>query len=155
MSRSAGLTGIFLAVLFLLSCDGSHNKTQVETQVERKHYNSWEKDIGYAQVVKVDSTLYVSGITSGETELKDQLIDIYDKITRILEDYSADTSAIVKEVIYTKDIEALKAAIPVRKAYFKKGKYPSATWVQVDRLYMENQLLEVEIVAVVPESRPQ
>jgi 2-iminobutanoate/2-iminopropanoate deaminase len=118
--------------------------------IERRIYNSWERDIGYSQVVKLGDTLYVSGITSGADNFDDQLAEIYATILGILNDYGTDSNAILKEVIYTKDIEALKRAISVRKRYYNDDFFPAATWVQIDRLYMEGHLLEVEIIAYVP-----
>ena len=118
--------------------------------IERKTYNSWEKDIGYSQVVKVGDTLYISGITSEAITFDGQLVQIYETIGGILKDYGTDTSSIVKEVVYTKDIEALKNAIPVRKKYFKENQFPAATWVQIDRLYMPDHFLEIEVVVYIP-----
>jgi 2-iminobutanoate/2-iminopropanoate deaminase len=118
-------------------------------KIERKNYFPWENDTGYTQVVKTDNTLYISGITSEKVSFKDQVDDIYTNIKKMLADYGVGTEAIVKEVIFTTDIEKLKSAIPTRKAYFD-GKYPSASWVEVKRLWSESHFLEVEIVVVLP-----
>lgn len=116
---------------------------------ERKNYHSWESDIGYSQVVRVNNTLYVSGITSEETTFERQMDDIYTTIKKILADYNVGTSAIVKEVIFTTDIERLKVAIPIRKAPFDNH-YPSSSWVEVKRLWSKSHLLEVEVIVVLP-----
>ena len=106
-------------------------------------------DIGYSQVVKANNTLYISGITSEKSTFENQVDDIYSTIKKILADYDVGTSAIVKEVIFTTDIESLKAAIPTRKAHFD-GKYPSSSWVEVKRLWNKSHLLEIELVVVLP-----
>jgi 2-iminobutanoate/2-iminopropanoate deaminase len=93
--------------------------------IERKHYYSWENDYGYSQVVKAGNTIYISGIAS---------------------------DAIVKQVVYTTDIKAMKAHTELRKTFFNKDKYPSSSIVQVSRLYEKGHFLEVEIVAVIPKS---
>jgi len=132
---------IVIAVIFLSGC--------VQNQaIERKHYYSWENDYGYSQVVRTGNTLYVSGIASNKATLDGQIREIYVYIQRILEDYGVDTSAIVKQVIYTTDIEALKGKTALRKSYFKTNEYPSSTIIQIERLYEEKHILEVEIVAV-------
>jgi 2-iminobutanoate/2-iminopropanoate deaminase len=117
--------------------------------IERKSYFPWENETGYSQVVKHGNTLYVSGITSEKTTFDGQIDDIYTNIKRMLADYNVGMDAIVKEVIFTTDIERLKAAIPTRKAHFS-SKYPSSSWVEVKRLWNKSHLLEVEIVAALP-----
>lgn len=117
--------------------------------IERKDYFPWENDTGYTQVVKNNNTLYISGITSEKVSFESQVDDIYINIKKILSDYNVGTDAIVKEVIFTTDIEKLKSAIPIRKAHFD-GKYPSASWVEVKRLWSESHFLEVEVVVVLP-----
>ncbi|HEA16010.1 MAG TPA: RidA family protein [Pseudoalteromonas prydzensis] len=91
----------------------------------------------------------MSGITSEETTFEKQIDDIYSTIKKILADYNVGTDAIVKEVIFTTDIEKLKAFIPTRKAHFS-DKYPSSSWVEVKRLWSKSHLLEVEVVVVLP-----
>lgn len=115
--------------------------------IDRKYYNSWEMDIGYAQVVKVGSRIYISGVVSDASTFDAQLQEDYAVIQKILKDYGVDGKAVVKETIFTRDLEVLKKAISVRKQFYVDGNYPSATWVQVQRLYMENNLVEVEVEA--------
>lgn len=122
---------------------------QIET-IERKNYYAWENDYGYSQVVRADHTLYISGIASNKPDLQGQITEIYTYIHKILNDYGVDSDAIVKQVIYTKDITALKAETVLRKQFFNKNRYPSSSIVQIERLYDEAHLLEVEIVAVLP-----
>lgn len=129
--------------LFLFGC------TTTDQVIERKNYNSWESDIGYTQVVKANNTLYISGITSEETTFESQIDDIYSTIKKILTDYDVGTNAIVKEVIFTTNIEKLKASIQTRKAHFS-DKYPASSWVEVKRLWSKSHLLEVEVVVALP-----
>lgn len=118
--------------------------------IERKHYESYEKDIGYAQVVRSGKTLYVSGVVSFAATFVLQLQENYTTINKILKDYGVDSRSIVKETIYTRDMEALKSAIPQRKVFFKDEVYPSASWVQVSRLFDEKNLLEIEVEVHLP-----
>jgi enamine deaminase RidA (YjgF/YER057c/UK114 family) len=53
---------------------------------------------------------------------------------------------VVKENLYTTDIEAMKKYNDVRKAFYK-GDFPAATWVQISRLYMADAKLEIELIA--------
>jgi len=141
MSLRFKTTMIFIAI-FLSSC--AQNQ-----KIERKNYYSWENEYGYSQVVRAGDTLYISGIASNKSTLDKQIKEIYTYIQRILRDYGVDTSAIVKQVTYTTDIEALKSKTALRKSYFKINEYPSSTIVQIERLYEPNHILEVEVVAII------
>ncbi|WP_162926316.1 hypothetical protein [Teredinibacter purpureus] len=50
-------------------------------------------------------------------------------------------------MIFTTDIEKLKAAIPTRKLYVN-NQYPSSNWVEAERLWSENSFLEIEVVVL-------
>ena len=55
----------------------------------------------------------------------------------------------VKENLYTTDIEAVKKYNDARKVFYK-GDFPAATWVQIARLFMYDARLEVELIAHLP-----
>ena len=134
---------LLIGMILLVSC--AQNQ-----KVERKHYYSWENEYGYSQAVKAGNTLYISGIASNKPTLAEQIEEINSYIQKILSDYGVDSDAIVKQVIYTTDIEGLKAETSLRKTFFNVNKYPSSSIVQIERLYDKEHLLEIEIVAVLP-----
>jgi len=109
-----------------------------------------EGDIGYSRAVRVGRTLYLSGENSRAQGMEQQIKKTYERLGKTLAHFGADFSCVVKETIYTTDIEALKTAIPVRKAFYGES-FPAATWVQISRLYSPENLLEVDIIAVLPE----
>jgi len=117
---------------------------------EAYHEHDWEQSIGYASAVRVGRTLYLSGQTSAAQGMENQVQEIYKGLGKTLAHFGADFTCVVKENIYTKDIEALNAANPVRKKFYGES-FPAATWVQVSRLFSPEDLLEVELVAVLPE----
>jgi 2-iminobutanoate/2-iminopropanoate deaminase len=117
---------------------------------DRKHVFPWEKQVGYSQVVQVDNTLYFSGITSSKKTLKGQMVDIYQNIEKILAGYQLNMDHIVKEVIYTTDIEKLKAETAARKAFFSNDRYPASSWVQVERLFNPDEMIEIEVIVQKP-----
>ncbi len=104
---------------------------------------------GYAQAVVVDNVLYISGTVGMGADMAAQLKSLYAGIERTLKTHGATAQNVVKEVLYTSDIEATKAANAVRKAFYK-GDFPAATWVQITRLYMPQALVEVEVTAHLP-----
>lgn len=112
--------------------------------LERHSLGSWEADIGYAGVVRDGDTLHVSGIACEGVDMQAAVRACYRELTGILRRFGADSSQVVKETLYTTDMDALIAAIPERKTFFADARYPAATWVQVARLYGREHLLEVE-----------
>ena len=121
--------------------------------IQRDYPYSWNKPIGYAEVVQRGDTLYVSGMTGEGASMADQVTAVYGEIGKLLAARGLDSKAIIKENVYTRDIDAFKAAGEIRKAFYKDEVYPAATWVQIDRLYNPEQLVEIEIevaVAVKP-----
>lgn len=124
-----------------------------EDKIERKMYNPWEAEIGYSQVVKAGNTLYISGIASDKPTLNEQVDEIYQLIRNTLKDNGLTMSSIVKQVIYTTDIEAYKKLGAVRKKYFNENEYPSSTLVQVQQLYSPNHMVEIEVIAYIEETQ--
>jgi 2-iminobutanoate/2-iminopropanoate deaminase len=133
---------ISLTFLCLTACA---NKPTA-TQIERKHYGAWELPLGYTQVVRHGNTLYLSGIGNAGATLHDQLEGIYRTTGKILSDYQTTPAEIVKEVIYTTDINSLEKANSIRKQFYSDGHYPSSTWVQVQRLLGADMQVEVEFI---------
>ena len=91
------------------------------------------------------NTLYVSGIPAGGKDMKEAMEKSYQRIANVLARFGATPDDIVKEVLYTKDMEATKQAQETRRRFFSEGVYPAATWVQVDRFYNEDLLLEIDV----------
>jgi 2-iminobutanoate/2-iminopropanoate deaminase len=112
-------------------------------------HKAGEDDAGYAQAVKVGNTIYISGTVAGG-DMQAQVKGIYERLQKTLENYGATFANVVKENVYTTDIEELKKHNEIRKAFYR-NQYPAATWVEIRRLYMEQAKLEVELIAVVPE----
>lgn len=103
---------------------------------------------GYAQVVRVGNVLYISGAVSTEIT-PDGITRLYRALERSLKSFGATFQNVVKENLYTTDIEAMKRNNNSRKVFYKND-FPAATWVQVSRLYMPEAKLEVELVAHLP-----
>lgn len=143
-------------LISLSGCVVSHTERVSEsskktTQVSRHYHNDWEQEIGYAQLVRVGNTLHVSGITGRGETMEQQIVSVYDRIRDVLATYGATPDHIVKEILFTTDIEAVKAHIPLRKSYFSKDNYPAATWVQIERLFLPEIQLEVDVTVQIPE----
>jgi enamine deaminase RidA (YjgF/YER057c/UK114 family) len=117
-----------------------------EIKIERYKTGDWEDDIGYRQAVRTGNTLYISGCV-GSGAMPNAIRESYDTLAKVLQAHGLTFQDVVKETLYTTDLEAVKANLAVRRAYYGKD-FPAATWVQVARLYDPGHVLEVELVAV-------
>lgn len=115
---------------------------------EKWHWDNPAKQnesAGYAQVVKAGNTIYISGVPTDDLS-PDGIARLYKTLEECLKSFGATAKDVVKETLYTTDIEAMKKYNEVRKEFYK-GDYPAATWVQVSRLYEPNAKLEVDLIA--------
>jgi 2-iminobutanoate/2-iminopropanoate deaminase len=119
------------------------------------HLNTYEKDFGYSQAVLIDKTLYLSGAVAADEngrlvapgDLAGQMRAAYDNVRRTLEAHGAGFEQVVKETIFTTDMDALLKAADLRFEYYDKDRLPASTWVQVQRLIDPGFLIQIEVVA--------
>ena len=76
-----------------------------------------EKEIGYAQAVRIGDTLYVSG-SLGAGEMPVAMRQSYDELKQTLAAHGLDFKNVVKENLYTTDLDAVKANKDIRKEYY-------------------------------------
>src|SRR6188474_1304032 len=115
---------------------------------EKWHWgNALQQDTsaGYVQVVKVDNVLYISGAVARDVT-PDGITRVYQSLERSLKSFGASFQNVVKENLYTTDMEAMKRYNDARKVFYK-GDFPAATWMGVSRLFMADAKLEVELIA--------
>lgn len=129
--------------------------TQLHAQdnnIEKVKFNWGRGDqdttAGYAQAVKVDNVLYISGTVARDVS-PEGIKRIYENLQKTLEFFGATFQNVVKENLYTTDIEAMKKHNAVRKMFYNND-FPAATWVQISRLYMADAKLEIELIAHLP-----
>ncbi len=134
-------------LVFLTSICGQDNTIQKE----KWHWGDplkQDTSAGYVQVVKVDNVLYISGAVARDVT-PEGITRVYQALERSLKSFGATFQNVVKENLYTTDMEAMKKYNDSRKVFYK-GDFPAATWVQVARLFMHDARLEVELVAHLP-----
>ncbi len=123
-----------------------------DSNIKKEKYNwgvgTQDTTAGYAQAVRVDNVIYISGTVARDVT-PEGIKRVYDALERTLKNYGASFQNVVKENLYTTDIEAMKKYNDTRKAYYK-GDFPAATWIQVPRLYMADARLEIELIAHLP-----
>ncbi|MCX2680067.1 RidA family protein [Galbibacter sp. EGI 63066] len=123
-----------------------YNKTSIVK--EKWHWGNEKKqneNAGYAQVVKVGSTIYISGVPTNDLS-PNGIAEVYKALEECLNAFGASSENVVKETLYTTDIETMKKHNDVRKEFYQ-GDFPAASWVQVSRLYESNAKLEVDLIA--------
>jgi 2-iminobutanoate/2-iminopropanoate deaminase len=136
---------ILLVFSFILHC-----QLDAQDGIIKKEKFNWgrgdqDTTAGYAQAVKVDNVLYISGTVAREID-PEGIKRVYESLEKTLQHYGASFQNVVKENLYTTDIEAMKKYNAVRKDFYK-GDFPAATWVQISRLYMADAKLEIELIA--------
>ncbi len=106
------------------------------------------EDIGYSEVVRAGDYVYISG-NVGWGEMPDAVRTTYGSLGKLLAAQGLSFKDVVKENVYTTNLDALKGCYSIRNSYYE-GVYPAATWVQVERLFQPEFVLEVELVAFAP-----
>lgn len=135
--------------LLVISVGGKAQHNDI--QKEKWHWDRpqmQDTSAGYAQVVKVGKTLYISGSVSRDIS-PEGITQVYKALEKSLNKFGASFQNVVKENLYTTDIEAMKKYNDARKVFYK-GDFPAATWVQISRLFMADAKLEVELIAELP-----
>jgi 2-iminobutanoate/2-iminopropanoate deaminase len=148
-----------LALLVLAACEeptaAPERKARVKTLY---HLNKFEEGFGYAQAVRVDDTIYVSGSVAvdaegkliGPDDMALQLRASYQNIARTLQAFGTGFDHVVKETIYTTDMDALLRESKMRFEFYDKQNLPASTWVQVARLVDPGFLVEIEVTVELP-----
>lgn len=123
------------------------------------HGKKFTKDLAYAQAVKVGDTLYISGTVSFDDEgnlvegdISEQTRFIYKDIEKILAAHGATFTDVIKEGIFTTDIDSfMTEAVPVRVEFYEGHTLPaSGAWVQVEKLARPGLLVEIEATVLLP-----
>ena len=144
MKFRAAVFALFAAPLF--AADLPPPKT------EKYQAGPWEDEYGYRAAVRVGNTLHVSGVT-GKGPMPEAVKNVYTVLGKILARHGLNFSNVVKETVFTTDLDALKAAKDVRNPFYR-GDYPAASWIGIARLFDPSHVIEVEVTAVFPDDAP-
>jgi 2-iminobutanoate/2-iminopropanoate deaminase len=141
---------LFALMTGVLSVHGQTEKASPLVKQKWHFGNAQGQDstAGYAQVVKVDNVLYISG-TVAKDITEAGIRQLYATLEKCLTHFGATSQHVVKENLYTLDLDAMKKMNEVRRAFYKND-FPAATWIQVSRLYTPELKVEIELVAHLP-----
>src|SRR5450631_560684 len=149
----------WILVLGLGGCQREHEPEAPPPRVKQVfHLNGYEKDFGFSQAVLIDKTLYVSGSVAADQngrlvapgDMAGQMRAAYTNIQRTLAANGADFEKVVKETIFTTDMDAFLKASDVRFEFYDKERLPATSWVQVQRLVDPGFLVQIEVIAELP-----
>ncbi len=114
------------------------------------------KPRGYSHAFKVGNTIYVAGQAAFDQQMKlvgkgdivAQTAQTYENLKRVLEAAGATMADIVKVNYYVRNYDDLNKTGELMVKYFPRP-FPPSTAVEVTRLADPDQLIEVEVIAVV------
>ncbi|MEP7243486.1 MAG: RidA family protein [Gammaproteobacteria bacterium] len=117
-----------------------------------------EKHFGFSQIVDSGSYVFFSGSAAmdengalkGGASMAEQVRTVYTELCELLARVGAAPEHVVKETVYTVDMDALVAAADVRAAFFSQCAPPASSWIEVRRLYRPEFLIEVELIVEKP-----
>jgi enamine deaminase RidA (YjgF/YER057c/UK114 family) len=150
---------VLIGLAALAACEREAPPPPAPPRIKQEfHLNNFEKEFGYSQAILMDKTLYVAGTVAVDAngrlvapgDMAGQMRAIYGSIRRTLEDNGADFDGVVKETIYTTDMDALLKTADLRFEYYSKEHLPTVSWVQVQRLADPGFLVEIEVIAELP-----
>ncbi len=130
-------------------------------QIKRTNPPALSTPTGYTHVVEVSGamkTIYISGQIAldkdgnlvGASDMKAQAEQVFRNLQAALGAAGAKFSDVVKMNTYTTDMSQVQAIRDVRSRYFGNT-VPASTLVQVVRLARPELMLEIEVIAAVPE----
>ena len=120
----------------------------------------WEHNISFSQGASVRGGRWIllsgqasiddEGKVVGKGDMELQVRTSLEAVRRGLALAGASPADVVKLNVYTTDCRAFHKTQPIREAFFARP-YPAQTLVEVTRLAMRDFLVELEVIAVVPE----
>lgn len=117
-----------------------------------------EQAFSFSQIVRSGQFVFISGSVAmdaqgnlkGGPTMRDQVGTVFADLAEILRSVGVRPENVVKETIYTVDIDALVEARDVRAQFYADCAPPASCWVEVRKLFKPEFLLEVELTVEAP-----
>ena len=144
---------LFAVTFLLVSC--VETKKSNECNEEPDYFllrPEVEKAYGYSHAVKICNQIKVSGAVSmNETgtptaigDMKQQMINCYADLKKILDHYGSSFEDVVVENIFTTDMPAFLEVSSYRNEIYKNN-FPTGSWLGVNELALPGFLIEIEL----------
>lgn len=138
-----------LAAALLTGCAGQSHEREVfklRPQVEDQY--------GYVHAIRVGDRLMISGAVSMDDrgrptaagDLRQQMLNCYADLEKVLAHFGCDFSDVVVENIYTTDMPAF-LEVSAHRAGVYHGEFPTGTWLEVEGLALPDFMIEIELEA--------
>jgi enamine deaminase RidA (YjgF/YER057c/UK114 family) len=116
-----------------------------------------EKAYGYAHAVRIGDHIKISGAVSMDDQgnlvapgnLDQQMKNCYNDLKQILAHYGCTFADVTAENIYTTDMQGFIKVSGYRNDLYQ-GRFPTGTWLEVNGLALQGQLIEIDMEARVP-----
>ena len=107
-----------------------------------------EDQLGYTQAIRTGNTIFVSG-SMAAGYMPDQIREIMNSIKNDLAKYGATMQNVVKQTVYTTDIDSFMENKIIIKSFYN-GDYPTSSIVEVRKLMLPQFKVEIEVTAILP-----
>ncbi|WP_062544169.1 RidA family protein [Rufibacter tibetensis] len=134
-------TLLFTILAFTAKAQEKNNAVSGQAPKVLRPNQEWN----YAQAYRSGNLLYISG-TVASGPMDKAIEQVYRTLQATLKQYNLNFTHVVKENLYTTNMEETSKHHLVRKKFYGTHT-PAATWVQVVRLLEPNVVIEVELVA--------
>ena len=144
---------LFTITLLFLSC--GETKTSNECDEKPDYFllrPEVEKAYGYSHAVKICNQIKVSGAVSMDQngsptaigDMKQQMINCYKDLKKILDHYDSSFEDVVVENIFTTDMAAFLEVSSYRNEIYKNS-FQTGSWLGVNQLALPGFLIEIEL----------
>lgn len=152
--------GLVLSIFCLSAGQSYAQKKPTLVQFENPSFLS--KPTGYSHIARIDMgkawMLIISGQVAldkdgnlvGKNDFAKQTEHIYQEIIQIIKASGGSKDHLVKTGIFILDNANIGLLREVRNKYINMQNPPASTLVQVEKLYRDDLLIEIEAVAVIP-----
>ncbi len=154
------LTTILLIsfVLILSSCTNKEKTEQTKEETKTQEYfllrPEVEKAYGYSHAVRIGNYLIVSGAVSMNDsgaptavgDLRQQMINCYSDLEKVLTHYGYTFDDVVVENIFTTNMAEFLNQAAYRNDIYKKN-FPTGSWLEVKGLALPEFMIEIELEA--------
>ncbi|MDQ0718019.1 2-iminobutanoate/2-iminopropanoate deaminase [Streptomyces luteogriseus] len=118
------------------------------------HGVSGEREFGFAQAIKVDHTIYVSGQLSHDDEgnflnpgdFDAQTAQVFANFEKVLAHYGATRNQVVSETQYIVDLPKYNTAMAAANLAYFGDHRPTSSTIGVASLFFPGQLIETNFV---------
>ncbi len=157
---------LFTAITAMGQADTTKNKTAMQNEiVQFINPKSVGQPSGFTNVVEIDlgnsRMIMIAGQCAfdknwnmiGKGNFAEQAEQVFKNIKDMLEELGGSMNDIVRLTNYFTNMNDLKTFIQVRNKYVNTRQPPAAVCVEINKLFVDGLMLEVEATAIIPKKK--